>query len=242
MCGRFVVAKESNELLTIFDVDRAAEDLPEPNFNIAPTTQIPVVVETADDDGTIVKRLESARWGLVPSWAKDPSVGARMFNARVESAAEKPAFRQAVRKRRAIVPATGYYEWRTGPAGKQPYFIHPEDGALFSFAALYEWWRTPGAADDDPNRWLLSTTIITRPSAGALADIHDRMPLMLSDDVAATWLEPSTSGDQVLLDRVLNASMTVVDGTRFHPVSKAVGNVANTGPSLIEPVEDPAAP
>jgi putative SOS response-associated peptidase YedK len=88
---------------------------------------------------------------------------------------------------------------------------------------------------------LLSTTIITRPSAGALADIHDRMPLMLSEDVAATWLEPSTTGDQVLLDRVVDASMTVVDGTAFHAVSKAVGNVANTGPALIEPVEDPAA-
>lgn len=242
MCGRFVVAKESNELLTIFDVDRAAEDLPEPNFNIAPTTVVPVVVETAADDGTLVKRLEAARWGLVPSWAKDPAVGSRMFNARVESAAEKPAFRQAVKKRRAIVPATGYYEWRTSATGKQPYFIHPEDGALFSFAALYEWWRVPGAADDDPQRWLLSTTIMTRPSAGALADIHDRMPLMLSEDVAATWLDPSVSGGDELLDRVLDASMTIVDGTTFHAVSKAVGNVANTGPELIEPVDEPAAP
>ncbi len=242
MCGRFVVAKESNELLSIFDVDRAAEDLPEPNFNIAPTTQIPVVVETVDDDGTLVTRLESARWGLVPSWAKDPSVGARMFNARVESAADKPAFRQSVRKRRAIVPATGYYEWRTGPSGKQPYFIHPEDGALFSFAALYEWWRVPGAADDDLDRWLLSTSIMTRPSAGALADIHDRMPLMLTEDVAPTWIDPGTSGDAALLERVLDASTSVVADVAFHPVSQAVGNVANTGAELIEPVEDPAAP
>ncbi|RWZ61237.1 SOS response-associated peptidase [Labedella populi] len=242
MCGRFVVAKESNELLTIFDVDRAADDLPEPNFNIAPTTQVPVVVETADGDGTLMKRLESARWGLVPSWAKDPSVGSRMFNARVESAAEKPAFRQAVRKRRAIVPATGYYEWRTSEAGKQPYFIHPEDDALFSFAALYEWWRNPAVADDDPDRWLLSTTIMTRPSAGALAGIHDRMPLMLSADVAQTWIDPSTTGDESLLDRVLDASSSVLDGVAFHAVSKAVGNVANTGPALIEAVDDPAGP
>jgi putative SOS response-associated peptidase YedK len=236
MCGRYVVAKESNELLTIFDVDRAADDLPEPNYNIAPTTVVPVVVETIDDEGTLSTRLEAARWGLVPSWAKDPSVGSRMFNARVESAAEKPAFRQAVRKRRAIVPATGYYEWRTTPAGKQPYFIHPEDGALFSFAALYEWWRNPEASDEDPRRWLLSTSIMTRPSAGSLAGIHDRMPLMLAPDVSSTWLDPGTSGDPALLERVLDASMSVVDGVAFHPVAKAVGNVANSGPDLIEPV------
>lgn len=242
MCGRYVVAKESNELLTIFDVDRPGDDLPGPNFNIAPTTAVPVVIETADADGTIGRRLEAARWGLVPSWAKDPSVGSRMFNARVESAAEKPAFRQAVRSRRAIVPATGYYEWRTSPDGKQPYFVHPEDDTLFSFAALYEWWRNPAAADDDPKRWLLSTSILTRPSEGALADIHDRMPVMLSDDVAATWTDPSTSGDQSLLDRVLDASSSVLPGVAFHAVSRAVGNVANTGRDLMDPVDDADTP
>lgn len=237
MCGRYAVAKESNELLTIFDVDRAGEHLPEPNFNIAPTTPVAVVVETADDDGTLVTRLETARWGLVPSWAKDPAVGARMFNARIESAAEKPSFRQAVRKRRAIVPATGYYEWRTSEAGKQPYFIRPDDGSLFSFAALYEWWRRPDTADDDPDRWLLSTSIMTRPSADALAGIHDRMPVMLSEDVARTWIDPSTTGDEALLGRVLDASGSVAEATAFHPVSKAVGNVANTGRELMDPVD-----
>jgi putative SOS response-associated peptidase YedK len=242
VCGRYAVAKESNELLTIFDVDRAGDDLPGPNFNIAPTTPVAVVVETADDDGTLATRLETARWGLVPSWAKDPSVGSRMFNARIESAAEKPAFRQAVRKRRAIVPATGYYEWRTSEAGKQPYFIRPDDGSLFSFAALYEWWRNPAAADDDPSRWLLSTSIMTRPSAGALSDIHDRMPVMLSGDVARTWIDPTTSGDDALLARVLDASGAVADATAFHPVSKAVGNVANTGPDLMNPVDPPDGP
>lgn len=242
MCGRYVVAKESDELLTIFDVDRAGDDLPGPNFNIAPTTDVPVVIETADADGTLVTRLESARWGLVPSWAKDPSVGSRMFNARIESAADKPAFRQAVRSRRAIVPATGYYEWRTSAAGKQPYFVHPDDGALFSFAALYAWWRDPGAADDDPARWLLTTSIMTRPSAGALADIHERMPVMLSDDVARTWVDPSTSGDTALLDRVLDASESVIQGVAFHPVSSAVGNVANTGPELMDPIDLPDGP
>ena len=239
MCGRYAVAKESNELLTIFDVDRAGDDLPGANFNIAPTTTVPIVVETTDDDGTLVTRLEAARWGLVPSWAKDPSAGSRMFNARIESAADKPSFRQAVRKRRAIVPATGYYEWRTSAAGKQPYFIQPEDGALFSVAALYEWWRNPAAADDDPARWLLSTSIMTRPSAGALADIHDRMPVMLSEDVARTWIDPSTSGDASLLDRVLDASGAVASATAFHPVSKAVGNVANTGRELMDAIPEP---
>jgi putative SOS response-associated peptidase YedK len=233
------VAKESNELLTIFDVDRAADDVPGPNFNIAPTTLVPVVIETAGDDGTVETRLETARWGLVPSWAKDPSVGSRMFNARIESATDKPAFRQAVRKRRAIVPATGYYEWRAGASGKQPYFIRPDDGALFSFAALYEWWRNPAAADDDPSRWVLSTSIMTRPSAGPLADIHDRMPVMLSDDVARTWVDPTTSGDESLLGRVLDASESVVAGVAFHPVSKAVGNVANTGRELMDPLDEP---
>ncbi|RUQ97170.1 SOS response-associated peptidase [Labedella endophytica] len=242
MCGRYAVAKESNELLTIFDADRAADDLPGPNFNIAPTTPVPILVETADADGTVSKRLETARWGLVPSWAKDPSVGARMFNARIESAADKPSFRKAVRQRRAIVPASGYYEWRTSAAGKQPYFIQPEDGALFSFAALYEWWRNPAASDDDPARWLLSTSILTRASAGDLADIHDRMPVMLGDDVAPTWLDPTVAGDDTLLDRVLDASGSVVSHVGFHPVSKAVGNVANTGRELMDPVTEPDGP
>ena len=134
------------------------------SWNVAPTSDVPVVLERIVD-GAVVRQVHVARWGLVPGWAKDASVGVRAFNARSETLLEKPTFRDAVLSRRCAVPMEGYYEWKTGP-GKQrrPHFVHRADGKLIWFAGLYEWWVDQALPVGRPGRWLLSTSVITRPS------------------------------------------------------------------------------
>ena len=186
MCGRYASFREAQDLADAFAVspDGIAEDarLLPPSWNVAPTDPVRVVVErephvpseeraagggATEAAGSPERSLRLARWGLVPGWAKDPSVGSRMINARVESLAEKPAFRRALVSRRCVVPAEGYFEWKK-PDGsapprtpKQPFWIHAEDGSPLAFAGLYEFWRDPARADDDPLRWLVSMTIVT---------------------------------------------------------------------------------
>ena len=230
----------------MFDVDRSADDLPGPSFNIAPTDRVPIVLDTipkgADPEDEPVRRLEAARWGLVPPWAKDVKVGVTAFNARIESAAEKAHFKNAVKKRRAIVPATGYYEWKTVDDIKTPHFIHLPEGELFVFAGLYEWWRNPAEGDDSPDKWLLSTSILTREATGELAGIHDRMPVFLSPELLDEWLDPHTEGEEDLLAEISHGGEEMAERVEFHVVDRAVGNVRNNSPELIQPVgtEPPA--
>lgn len=238
MCGRFVVAGAATDLVEMFDVDLPAENLPEPSWNVAPTDRVPIVLDsipkTAEDD-LPVRRLEAARWGLVPSWAKDVSVGVTAFNARIESAATKSHFATAVKKRRAIVPATGYYEWKTVDGLKTPHFIHLPEGELFVFAGLYEWWRNPAAADDAPDKWLLSTSVLTRDASGELTGIHDRMPVFLSPELVDEWLDPHAEGSEELLQEVSAGGVEMARRVQFHEVDRAVGNVRNNSPELMEP-------
>jgi putative SOS response-associated peptidase YedK len=184
MCGRFVVAGAAVDLVEMFDIDLVAPHQPGPSFNVAPTDRVSIILDTIGKNAAIddppVRRLESARWGLVPIWSKDLSKGASAINARIETAAEKSTFATAVKKRRAIVPATGYYEWALTEGVKRPHFIHMPDGQPMVFAALYEWWRDPAETEDSNNKWLLSTSILTRDATGRLAGIHDRMPVFLS--------------------------------------------------------------
>lgn len=240
MCGRFVVASAASELVDLFDVDRVGDDLPEPSFNIAPTDRVPIVLDSipkgGDAGGEPVRRLEAARWGLVPAWAKDPKVGVTAFNARIESAAQKSHFATAVKKRRAIVPATGYYEWQQRGDAKVPSFIHLPEGELIVFAGLYEWWRNPAAADDAPDKWLLSTSVLTRDATGALAGIHDRMPVFLPPELIDEWLDPHSEGSQELLDEVSAGGAEQAERMLFHEVDRAVGNVRNNSPALMEPL------
>ncbi|MCU1546147.1 MAG: hypothetical protein JWP30_1247 [Homoserinimonas sp.] len=241
MCGRFVVARASSELVAVFNVDIAADNLAEPSWNIAPTDRVNVVIDSISksdpDDPEPVRRLESARWGLVPGWAKDPRAGAPLFNARIESAHEKPAFRNAVKKRRAMIPASGYYEWRTAADGtKAPIFIHLPDGELLQFAALYEWWRNPDAAGDSPVTWLLSTSIVTRKSAGELEAIHDRMPVLLPPELVDEWLDPHVEGTEDLLELASQGGAAMAEVAEFYQVGAAVGSVRNNEPSLLNPV------
>lgn len=230
----------ASDLAALFDIDLVGEALPPASWNIAPTSRISVVIDTipkgADEHSPPVRRLEAARWGLVPPWAKDLSVGVTAFNARIETAASKPMFSAAVKKRRAAVPATGYYEWSTVEGIKTPRFIHLPDDELLVFAGLYEWWRNPEAADDAPDKWLLSTTILTRAATGELAHIHDRMPVFLDPAFIDEWLDPSTEGGEELLEEVAAVAEEVAKSVENYEVDRAVGNVHNNSAELTTPV------
>jgi putative SOS response-associated peptidase YedK len=244
MCGRYASARKRIELLEEFSVqrDKVTEPL-QPDYNVAPTKPVYAVMtrERSDDqDGapTAKRELRVVRWGLVPFWAKDISIGSRMINARAETVSEKPAFRHAFVKRRCLLPADGYYEWMKleGPRGqvKQPYYITRKDGGPLAFAGLYELWRDRSVPDGDPDAWLWSTTIITTSAPDELGKIHDRMPMVIGHDRWADWLDPA-SGDASELRLLLQPATT--SGLTTFPVSTTVNSVRNNGPTLIEPVE-----
>lgn len=241
MCGRYAASKDLAALREIFDAQVIPSMELAPDYNVAPTKKINAVIERVDDAGHH-REIDIMKWGLVPSWAKDPSIGARMINARVETVMEKPAFRRAFAKRRALLPADGYYEWHepsdspVGKAGKplkQPYFIHPSNGDVLAMAALWEAWRDPTRADDDPQAWLHTATVITTSARDALGRIHDRMPLIVGRDVWSTWLDPQRPGDSRLLDLLIPATAA---GLTAYPVSTAVNNVRHNGPELVRPI------
>jgi putative SOS response-associated peptidase YedK len=185
------------------------------------------------------RQLRVLSWGLVPSWAKDPAIGNKMINARMETVAEKPAFRRAFASRRCLLPADGYYEWyptsqlgKSGKPLKQPFFIHPKDGSVMAMAGLYEIWKDPTRDDEDPERFRWTCTVLTTDAPDELGRIHDRMPLLVTPDRRAAWLDPSTPKDHVL-DLLVPAQQT---GLEAYPVSTKVGNVRNNGPELMDPL------
>lgn len=248
MCGRYVSATTPDQVAAYFGADVLGESLVEssedPNWNVAPTQQVKVVREDADAH----RRVEAYRWGLIPFWAKDERVGARMINARSETVAEKNAFRRALVKRRCIIPVDGFYEWqklpdtseaggpktkKSGKPPKQPWYIRPADDSLFAFAGLYEVWRGPGG-DAPP---LYSCTILTGSPNDKMATIHDRMPVMLPSASWDRWLDPDlTDADEI------TTMFTVAPSELLHlvPVSTAVNRVANNVPELIDPVDPDA--
>jgi len=239
MCGRYASARDKHQLLEEFQVELDAEPDKElgPDYNVAPTKNVYAVLSRVPKDAErAVRQLRVVKWGLVPAWAKDPSVGSRMINARVETVAEKPSYRQAFAKRRCLLPADGYFEWM--PVGgdkkkKQPYFIHPEDGGVLAMAGLYEFWKDPGRADDDPLKWLVTCTVITTEAEDELGRIHDRMPMMIEPERWAEWLDPKLT-DTKDASRLLvpaQSGRLVAD-----PVSTDVNNVRNNGPDLVKPL------
>jgi putative SOS response-associated peptidase YedK len=209
MCGRFTQAYTWAELVAFYRlVDETAPKLAA-SWNVAPTHGAGVIVLGGDGP-----RLRPMRWGLVPSWAKDPSIGSKLINARAETLAEKPAFRQALKARRCIVPVAGFYEWRREAGGKQPYFISGADGAPLSLAGLWEDWNG-----------LLTFTVVTVPANEMIAPIHDRMPAILAPDEALAWLK---TGDTALLKPCPSEAFAA------WPVSARVNSPANNDPRLIE--------
>ncbi|HET7683269.1 MAG TPA: SOS response-associated peptidase [Marmoricola sp.] len=236
MCGRYASSRKPEDLVEEFDIRGPVAPALEPDYNVAPTKEVYAVLQRPDSDE---RQLRVLTWGLVPSWAKDPAIGNRMINARVETVAEKPAYRRAFAKRRTILPADGYYEWYVtsqltakGKPVKQPYFIRPRDGGVLAMAGLYEIWRDPDAAEDDPHRFRWTTTVITTTAEDELGHIHDRMPMMLPRERYDAWLDPSTSGAD-LLDQLEPASPGLLEA---YPVSRLVSNVRNNGPELLEPI------
>jgi len=234
MCGRFVSATSPDEIAKYFDASTVDEALLEPSYNVAPTNDVYVVVEEPGPSGrepgeARVRRVEAFHWGLVPFWAKSPAVGNKMINARAETLAEKGAFKRAFTKRRCIIPADGFYEWAEVPGQKkkkQPMYVERTDGAPFAFAALWEVWR--GAENDDSDH-LRSTTIITGQPNEKMAEIHDRMPVMLAPEAWETWLDPDVRDLELLGELLVPAPSSLIT---MHPVSTEVNDVRNDGPQM----------
>jgi len=222
MCGRFAFYSPDEAVVRLFGV--AEKTALQSGYNLAPTQLVPVLRRT--DAG--LRRVDAIRWGLVPFWAKDKAIGNRMINARAETVAEKPAFRQAFRQRRCLVLANGFYEWKRVGDKKQPFYITRDDGEPFAMAGLWERWRDRTAADPPT---LETCTIITTTPNRLMENIHQRMPVILDSKPVAEWLDPSAETD------VLTSLLGPYGGDGFVavPVSTSVNNARNQGAELIEP-------
>ncbi len=238
MCGRYVNVASTDDLVDEFDVEETPDEQLPVSWNVAPTDPVPVVMRrhpTGDRDARPVRQLRTVQWGLVPSWSKSRTGGARMINARSETVASKPAFRTAAARRRCLAPSLGYYEWKHDGGRKIPYFLHDPDDRTLAMAGLYEIWRDDTLPDDDPNRWLWTCTIITRPATDLLGAIHDRCPVLVPPELREQWLDCEVA-DPLVAQRLLDTMPEPHLEPR--PVSRAVGNVKNNGPELIEAVDD----
>ncbi|MBB2921463.1 SOS response-associated peptidase [Cellulomonas cellasea] len=235
MCGRYASARRDADIAGALAVQEIVDEETPPSWNVAPQQDIRVVLERtprgAPEDAEPVRQLRRVRWGLVPAWAKDDEVtkvGARMINARSESLTEKPAFKRAAAKRRCLVPMDGFYEWRKNADGtKTPFFLHA-GGDLIAAAGLYE-------LRPDPERegeWLWTATVATRAATDTLGEIHERCPVLVTPDRVDAWLDPHLTD----LDDVA-AILAALPEPHLEPreVGKAVGNVRNDGPHLVEP-------
>ncbi|SDE28007.1 SOS response-associated peptidase [Nocardioides lianchengensis] len=242
MCGRYASTRRPEDLVEEFEIAEEMIEAPlEPDYNVAPTKEVYAVLERppSKDSSESLRQLRVLTWGLVPSWAKDPSIGSRMINARMETVAEKPAYRKAFAKRRCLLPADGYFEWyptsqvaKNGKPVKQPFFIRPKDGGTLAMAGLYELWRDPTRADDDPARWRWTCTVITTDAEDDLGHIHDRMPLMVERERWADWLDPAAPQDG-LLDLLVPAAPGALEA---YAVPTLVNNVRNNGAELVAPI------
>lgn len=241
MCGRYALKEDPKVIAQDYNVAQvalsdgklatlASETLPvtqltseamAPSFNIAPTHLVPAVLEYED-----LVTLASFSWGLVPSWAKDPAIGSRMINARVETVTEKPSFRSAIQKRRCIVPTNGWYEWEKSGAKKIPHYFSATDEAILGMAGMFESWTAP----DGVVLW--SVTILTKEAQPHIEHIHDRMPVLVMPELRETWLKPGPAPLVAILDAAAK-----YDRIQEWAVGTAVGNVRNNNAGLIEPEE-----
>jgi putative SOS response-associated peptidase YedK len=220
MCGRYNLRMSPQKLAEVFDLVRSIEV--EPQYNIAPTQ--PVVTIRSQPEGRVASQMQ---WGLIPSWAKDPKSGARQINARGETVAEKPSFRAAFKARRCLVPASGYFEWKTEGKTKQPFHVHRPDDQPIAFAGLWERWR--GSADQPP---MESCTIITTAAAPEIAWLHDRMPVILEPRDYDRWLT-----DNVDAAELLSLLRPYPEPLDVDAVSRFVSNSRNQGPECVARAE-----
>jgi putative SOS response-associated peptidase YedK len=220
MCGRFVLTADTDMVQMAFNLTNVAHPIA-PRFNIAPSQ--PIAVITNDDPRTLTYH----QWGLIPSWSKDPKMGSKMINARSETAAEKPAFRSAFKRRRCLIPATGFFEWKKQSGGKVPMFIHMQDRQVFAFAGLWEIWHSPEGGE------IRTATILTTEPNEFMAEIHDRMPVILQAKDYETWL---AAGDQKADDLMPLMKPFPAELMKAYPVSTFVNSPGNDTPETIEPL------
>jgi putative SOS response-associated peptidase YedK len=235
MCGRFAQSKETDELITEFVAEGGDFRDWRPSYNIAPTQTIPVIIHSAKGGEESVRRLEPARWSLVPSWSKELKLKYPTFNARSENIAAKATWKGPLKAHRALVPATGYYEWQTFADGKKtPHFIHDPAGESLVFAGLYSWWKNHALADGDPNVWTLTTTILTSDAVDELLHIHDRNPVPLPPEWWERWLDPTVEGDQGLVDAAIQAALPIAGKLEAYEVAPLAFKAQ--GPALTRPL------
>jgi putative SOS response-associated peptidase YedK len=239
MCGRYTSTSTPAELAALFKVeDVRAEELPA-RYNVAPSQLVYAIAERKprDEDEQPQRQLGTFKWGLVPSWAKDPAIGNRMINARAETLATRNAYKAALARRRCIIPADAFYEWQVreseGKKSKLPYAIRHRDGSPLAFAGLWEYWRDRDDPDAEPLR---TCVIITTDANKLLAPIHDRMPVVLPPKAWEQWLDPGNEDVKGLQRLLVPAPPQEFEA---YPVSTRVNNVHNDDPGLIEPNPEP---
>ena len=244
MCGRYAASRHIDQLAEEFEIRHVdVRETLEPDYNVAPTKPVPAVLTRSPRgrrDDPPVRQLVALRWGLVPSWAKEAAIGNKLINARMETVADKPAFRKAFARRRCLLPADGYYEWYAteqktarGRPVKQPYFIHPRDGSQLAMAGLYEVWRDKARQDDDPEALRWTCAVITTSAPDDLGRIHDRMPLLVEPDRWNDWLDPAPRTTAELLGLLVPAAPGRLEA---YPVTTEVNKVDNNGPQLLNPL------
>lgn len=222
MCGRYTLTADATQIAERFQARFPQADAWQPRYNAAPSQHLPVV-RWRDE-----RFVDLLQWGLIPSWADDPRIGNRLINARAETVFSKPSFRAAVRRRRCLVPADGFYEWKKTPEGKQPYRIALKDGGLFAFAGLWERWHDPQTGEP-----LDTFTILTTQPNELVATLHNRMPLILHPEHEAAWLDPATPEDEL---RLILTTIYPADRMTAYPVSRRVNNPRYDDPTLIQPL------
>ncbi|MBU6148328.1 MAG: SOS response-associated peptidase [Actinomycetales bacterium] len=247
MCGRYAATRTPEELAAVFSIPTDAPIQLSPDYNVAPTKRTYAVLERARGEGSggpdgpdhageegAVRQLAVVRWGLLPAWAKDPAIASRLINARQETAASKPSFRSAYRRRRCLVPVDGYYEWYRPPGRPaQPFYFTPAAAGILPLAGLYEVWRDRSLPDDDPEALRVTMALLTTTATPDVAGIHDRMPMTVPPEHWAAWLDPALT-DPEGATQLLHPAGAV--GLAIHPVSTRVNAVRNNGPELITPI------
>ena len=230
MCGRFTLFSSPRELQQFFGTPPPSFEI-QPSYNVAPTQEIPVIIQHKGG-----RHLEKRHWKLVPFWAKDTSIGSRMINARVETVASKPAFRAAIKQRRCLIPANGFYEWKGKTGNKQPFYFSVSSMEPLAFAGLWEIWEDKNtAAEESPYK---SCTIITTEASDSVKDIHNRMPLILKPEAYDEWLNLETK-DPGKIEKILKDGC--VKELKRYPVSKLVNLVGNNSKECMEPLKNAGA-
>jgi putative SOS response-associated peptidase YedK len=224
MCGRYTQHQSTDQIVIRFEVTSVLQEA-KARYNIAPTQMAPIVIQDASSGE---RRLESARWGLIPSWARDMTIGSRLLNARSETAAEKPSFRSALSRRRCLIPTDGYYEWKMVGKTRQPLYYHLRNSELFAFAGLWETWQSPEGQS------VHSFTILTTEPNALAAEAHDRMPVILRPEQEALWLDPEVQDVQRLKPIYTPFPEALMD---VYPVSSRVNKPIDDDAGLIARLE-----